>query len=134
MAEVTPGRTAAPTDSARPREGRSLDTVLGHLPRGDRRSSKPPNLDSGLPVLLVRVGRYPIHHGAVGVIRTLGRAGVPVYAVTDQGLTPTSISRYLTGQVKLSSGGEAGPIGTARSSHRRDRETAGHADARVHRR
>ena len=106
MAEVTPGLTAAPTDSARPREGRSLDTVFGHLPRGDRRSSKPPSLDPGLPVLLVRVGRYPIHHGAVGVIRTLGRAGVPVYAVTDQGLTPTSISRYLTGQVKLSSGGK----------------------------
>ena len=40
------------------------------------------------------------------MIRTLGRAGVPVYAVTEEGVTPASTSRYLTGQVKLSSGGE----------------------------
>jgi D-aspartate ligase len=40
------------------------------------------------------------------VIRTLGRAGVSVYAVTEEGVTPASTSRYLTGRVKLSSGGE----------------------------
>jgi len=40
------------------------------------------------------------------VIRTLGRAGVPVYAVTEEGVTPASTSHYLTGRVKLSSGGE----------------------------
>ena len=78
-----------------------------HLPKGDRRSTTPPDLDPGVPVLLVRVGQYPIHHGTVGVIRTLGRAGVAVYAVTEEGVTPASTSRYLTGQVKLSSGGEA---------------------------
>lgn len=106
MSEVSPRQSATPAASARSREGRIWGAVLSHLPRGDRRSSKPPDLDSGLPVLLVRVGRYPIHHGAVGVIRTLGRAGVPVYAVTDKGVTPTSSSRYLTGEVKLSSGGK----------------------------
>ena len=36
----------------------------------------------------------------------MGRAGVPVYAVTEDGVTPASTSRYLTGQEKLSSGGE----------------------------
>jgi predicted ATP-grasp superfamily ATP-dependent carboligase len=56
---------------------------------------------------LVRVGGIsPIQHHVVGVIRTLGRAGVPVYAVTEKGVTPASTSRFLTGQVKLSSGGE----------------------------
>ena len=78
-----------------------------HLPRGDRRATAVPDLDSRLPVLLVRVGHYPIHHGTLGVIRSLGRAGVPVYAVTEEGVTPASTSRYLTGRVKLSSGGEA---------------------------
>src|ERR1700722_4974235 len=92
----------------RARKGHTFDTtLLGHLPRGDRRPTAPPDLDSGLPVLLVRVGgKFPIQHHVVGVIRTLGRAGVPVYAVTEEGVTPASTSRYLTGQVKLTSGGE----------------------------
>ena len=58
----------------RARKGHTFDTtLLGHLPRGDRRPTAPPDLDPGLPVLLVRVGHYPNHHGTVGVIRTLGR-------------------------------------------------------------
>lgn len=81
--------------------------LLGHLPHGDRRSTPPPDLDTDLPVLLVRVGHYPIHHGTVGVVRTLGRAGVPVYVLTEAGVTPTSTSRYLTGQLALSSSREA---------------------------
>jgi predicted ATP-grasp superfamily ATP-dependent carboligase len=93
--------------SKRARKRRTFDTLLGHLPRGDRRPTAPPDLDPGLPVLLVRVGGIsPIQHHVVGVIRTLGRAGVPVYAVTEKGVTPASTSRFLTGQVKLSSGGE----------------------------
>jgi D-aspartate ligase len=90
-----------------PREKHTFDTLLGHLPRGDRRPTAPPDLDPGVPVLLVRViTNFPIQHHVVGVIRTLGRAGVPVYAVTEEGVTPASVSRFLTGQVKLSSGEE----------------------------
>jgi predicted ATP-grasp superfamily ATP-dependent carboligase len=93
--------------SKRARNTHTFDTLLGHLPRGDRRPTTPPDLDPGLPVLLVRVGGiFAIQHHVVGVIRTLGRAGVPVYAVTEKGVTPASTSRFLTGQVKLSSGGE----------------------------
>jgi D-aspartate ligase len=80
--------------------------MRGVLPRGDRRPAAPPALDGELPVLVVRVGHYPIHHGTLGVIRTLGRAGVPVYVVTDDGVTPAASSRYLTGRVQLLSGGE----------------------------
>ncbi len=103
---MDPIEPVKPAMTTRARKRRTFDTVLGHLPRGDRRPTAPPDLDPGLPVLLVRVGRYPIHHGTVGVIRTLGRAGVPVYAVTEEGVTPASTSRFLTGQVKLTSGGE----------------------------
>jgi predicted ATP-grasp superfamily ATP-dependent carboligase len=106
MQEKKPIESVKTAMLTRARKGRTIDTFLGHLPQGDRRSTAPPALDCGLPVLLVRVGQYPIHHGTVGVIRTLGRAGVPVYAVTEEGITPASTSRYLTGQVKLSSGGE----------------------------
>lgn len=51
--------------------------------------------DLTVPLLIVKVGRYPLHHGGVGAIRTLGRAGVPVYAVTEDRFTPAAMSRYL---------------------------------------
>jgi len=101
---MNPTQAVKAAMSTRARKGRAFDTLLGHLPRGDRRPTVPPDLDPGLPVLLVRVGHYPIHHGTVGVIRTLGRAGVPVYAVTEEGVTPASVSRYLTAKVKLPGG------------------------------
>ncbi|WP_395293382.1 ATP-grasp domain-containing protein [Kitasatospora hibisci] len=54
------------------------------------------DLDRGTAVLLVKVGRYPLAHGPVGAVRSLGRAGVPVYAMVEDRLTPTALSRYLT--------------------------------------
>ncbi len=57
-----------------------------------------PLLNRDVPALLVKVGQYPVHSGGVGVIRTLGRVGVPVYAITEPGLTPAAASRYLAGR------------------------------------
>ncbi|MGW4648391.1 carboxylate--amine ligase [Kitasatospora sp. NPDC004289] len=51
--------------------------------------------DRGTPALLVKVGRYPQHHGGLGVVRTLGRLGVPVHAVVEDRWTPVARSRYL---------------------------------------
>ena len=56
-------------------------------------------LDTSVPVLLVKVGSYPLHIGGLGLLRSLGRLGVPVYAVTEDHLTPAAVSRYLTGHV-----------------------------------
>ncbi|WP_405020270.1 ATP-grasp domain-containing protein [Kitasatospora sp. NBC_00070] len=53
--------------------------------------------DRATPALLVKIGHYPQHHGGVGVIRTLGRLGVPVYAMVEDRWTPAALSRYLTG-------------------------------------
>jgi predicted ATP-grasp superfamily ATP-dependent carboligase len=47
------------------------------------------------PALLLKVGSYPVHHGSVGAVRTLGRLGVAVYATTEDRLAPTAFSRYL---------------------------------------
>ena len=55
------------------------------------------SLDTSVPVLLFKIGRYVIHHGSLGVIRSLGRAGVPVYAIVEDRLTPIALSRYLAG-------------------------------------
>jgi D-aspartate ligase len=56
------------------------------------------DFDRSTPLLIVKIGHYVLHHGGVGAIRTLGRAGVPVYAITEDRLTPAAVSRYLTGR------------------------------------
>ncbi|WP_214412362.1 carboxylate--amine ligase [Sphaerisporangium fuscum] len=54
--------------------------------------------DRSVPALIVKIGHYPLHHGGVGAIRSLGRLGVPVYAITEDRFTPAAFSRYLTGR------------------------------------
>ena len=55
-------------------------------------------LDRGVPALTLKIGQYPVHSGGLGVIRSLGRCGVPVYAITEPGLPPAAVSRYITGR------------------------------------
>ena len=55
-------------------------------------------LDPRTPVLIVKIGHYPLHHGGVGAIRSLGRAGVPVYAIAEDRFTPAALSRFLRGR------------------------------------
>jgi len=57
----------------------------------------PPALDRDVPVLIVRIGHYKPHHGTTGLIRSLGRLGVPVYAITASARARPLLSRYLTG-------------------------------------
>nr|WP_203729860.1 ATP-grasp domain-containing protein [Streptomyces sp. SID12501] len=45
--------------------------------------------------MIVKFGDYPLHHGGVGAIRSLGRLGVPMYAITEDRYTPAASSRYL---------------------------------------
>src|SRR5579863_3963184 len=52
-------------------------------------------IDPSVPCLLMKIGPSPLHHGCVGAVRSLGRLGVPVYAVIEDRLTPTARSRYL---------------------------------------
>ncbi|MEU0024996.1 ATP-grasp domain-containing protein [Streptomyces sp. NPDC006335] len=52
--------------------------------------------DREVPALIVKFGDYPLHHGGVGAIRSLGRLGVPMYAITEDPYTPAAASRYLT--------------------------------------
>ncbi len=75
------------------------------IARGDHRSRLSFELDPNLPVLLFRIGHYPLHHGTVGAIRSLGRAGVPVFAVTEDRFTPAATSRYLTRRIEFPSSG-----------------------------
>lgn len=54
-------------------------------------------IEHSVPLLFVKIGHYPPHHGGLGVIRSLGRLGVAVHAVTERRLTPAAVSRHLSG-------------------------------------
>ncbi|MDG9704669.1 ATP-grasp domain-containing protein [Streptomyces sp. DH37] len=55
----------------------------------------PSSFDTDVPVLLLRLDRNPFHHGTLGAIRSLGRAGVEVHAVVESPHCPIGRSRYL---------------------------------------
>lgn len=55
-------------------------------------------LDRDVAVLVLKLEFNPFHHGALAIIRSLGRAGVPVYAVMDGRASPAGWSRYLRGR------------------------------------
>jgi D-aspartate ligase len=62
--------------------------------------------DTSTPALVLKVGRYPLVHGGLGIIRTLGRVGVPVYGVHEDRLAPAAASSYLAGKFIWRTGGE----------------------------
>jgi D-aspartate ligase len=55
-------------------------------------------LDGSVPALVVKRDDYPLHHGTLAVLRSLGRAGVPVHLVSDDRRSPVAWSRYLAGR------------------------------------
>ncbi|MFI1013849.1 ATP-grasp domain-containing protein [Streptomyces sp. NPDC020965] len=54
-----------------------------------------PSFDAGVPALVLRLDRNPFHHGTLGAVRSLGRAGVEVHAVVEAADSPVARSRYL---------------------------------------
>ncbi|WP_149548431.1 ATP-grasp domain-containing protein [Streptomyces marokkonensis] len=52
-------------------------------------------LDTRVPAVLVRIDRNPFHHGTLGAVRSLGRAGVEVHVVADCAGSPVRRSRYV---------------------------------------
>ena len=54
--------------------------------------------DFSIPAVVLKFDPNVMHHGGLGVIRTLGRAGVPVYGVHEGPWAPAATSRYLHGR------------------------------------
>lgn len=52
-------------------------------------------LDTRVPAVLLRIDRNPFHHGTLGAVRSLGRAGVEVHVVADSARSPVRRSRYV---------------------------------------
>jgi D-aspartate ligase len=57
----------------------------------------PPDMDVTVPVLVLKLSRNVLQHGTLGVIRSLGSLGVPVYALVEDRFAPAAMSRYLAG-------------------------------------
>lgn len=58
-----------------------------------------PDFDTATPAVVLKFDPNVMHHGGLGVIRSLGRAGVPVYGVHEGLLAPAANSRYLAGRL-----------------------------------
>jgi predicted ATP-grasp superfamily ATP-dependent carboligase len=54
--------------------------------------------DTTVPALVLKMDSYALHHGGLGVVRSLGRLGIPVYGVYRERLTPAAVSSYLSGR------------------------------------
>jgi D-aspartate ligase len=54
--------------------------------------------DTSTPAVVLKLDPNVMHHGGLGVIRSLGRIGVPVYGVHEGRLAPAASSRYLRGR------------------------------------
>ena len=54
--------------------------------------------DWSTPAVVLKFDQNMLHHGSLGVIRSLGRLGVPVYGVHEGPWAPAASSRYLTGR------------------------------------
>nr|WP_223185297.1 ATP-grasp domain-containing protein [Streptomyces sp. CBMA152] len=52
-------------------------------------------LDRRIPAVLLRIDQNPFHHGTLGAVRSLGRAGVDVHLVAESASSPVTRSRYL---------------------------------------
>src|SRR5206468_8170631 len=54
--------------------------------------------DTRVPVLVLKVGDYPLHHGRLGIARSMGRVGVPVFGVYEDRFAPGAVSKYVLGR------------------------------------
>ncbi len=61
--------------------------------------------DVSTPAVVLKLDPNVMHHGGLGAIRSLGRMGVPVYAVQESAWAPAGHSRYLHGKVLWRPGG-----------------------------
>ena len=56
------------------------------------------SIDTSTPAVVLKFDPNVMHHGGLGVIRSLGRIGVPVYGVHEGPWAPAANSRYLAGR------------------------------------
>lgn len=92
-------RTRVPSAAGDPARRRTRPYQLRKAPLNQpSRRAVAADFDRQVPALIFKIGQYPVYYGSLGAVRTLGRVGVPVYAITEPGVTPTGASRYCAGR------------------------------------
>src|SRR6266540_2174268 len=77
-----------------------LAPLIGVFARGALMSrTAAVSFDTKVPVLVLKVGHYTLHHGGVGIVRSLGRVGISVYGVHEDRFAPAARSKYLQGSL-----------------------------------
>jgi D-aspartate ligase len=56
------------------------------------------DFDKSIAALVLNFGEYPFMHGTLGLIRSLGRLGIPVFTILRRPRLPIGASRYLAGK------------------------------------
>jgi D-aspartate ligase len=56
------------------------------------------HFDTSIAALVLSFSAYPFHQSSLGIIRSLGRVGIPVFAVQRNSFIPSGVSRYLAGK------------------------------------
>jgi predicted ATP-grasp superfamily ATP-dependent carboligase len=54
-------------------------------------------IDTATPILIFGLSRGAFHHGALGIARSAGRLGIPVYRISLERWAPAAFSRYNRG-------------------------------------
>jgi D-aspartate ligase len=67
-------------------------------------------MDTSTPVIVLKCVPYAWHNGTIGVIRSLGRLGIPVYLSGESANSPAACSRYLAGVLHETPATDAGQL------------------------
>jgi D-aspartate ligase len=59
---------------------------------------------SAVPVVILKLAPYPLHSGAIGIARSLGRLGVDIHLLGESASSPLGQSRYVRSAVALPAG------------------------------
>ena len=65
------------------------------------------SFDKSVPAVIFKLRHSVVHHGGLGAIRSLGRLGIPVYAVHEGRMAPPAASKYLNGGFVWETTGDA---------------------------
>jgi D-aspartate ligase len=105
MAIPQPEDTVIPAEFI-DRRSASRTRVYGHIDEGIWVGQTASDIfDTTVPTLILKVGRNPLHHGGVGIARSLGRVGVSVYGMYEDRFIPGSLSKFVQGRFVWDNGG-----------------------------
>lgn len=66
--------------------------------------------DTSVPIVILQFSPYNLLHGGLGIARTAGRLGIPIYWVDGGHWAPATLSRYIRGRLVWNADASAGVL------------------------